>query len=681
MRSGHAGPWWDGTGVDFEVFSENATAVQLCLFETLESASPDSITIGLEQGPNGLWKTHVPDIGPGQLYGYRVDGPWKPDQGHWFNPAKLLLDPAALAVVGEFTWNPAVVAATPRDGHWSRQTQDSAPFVPRSMVVDRAFDWQGVAAPNRTWHETVIYECHVKGMTRLHPAIPEAIRGTYAGLAHDAIIEHLQSLGVTAVELLPVQQSTSEPDLQALGLSNYFGYNPIGFFAPHAAYSTDPKRSPVVEFKRMVRKFHQAGIEVILDVVLNHTAEGGPQGPTLFLRGLDNRSFYRLNRHRASEYRDVSGCGNSLDFGDPLTRDLALGCLRYWVDEMHIDGFRFDLASVMGRSGAGFDSGSEFLESVTHDPVLSRTKLIAEPWDVGPHGYQLGRFPARWSEWNDRFRDSARAFWRGDRGTSRELGTRLLGSPDIFKAPDRSARCSVNFITCHDGFTLEDLVSYERKHNLANGEDNQDGHNHNLSRNWGIEGPTDLPEIKTQRAQIKRCLFATLALSDGVPMLSHGDELGRTQNGNNNAYCQDNQVTWVDWTIPQHQEDLLDFARTVLRLRIELGIGHESDRTEPKSELVSYHGESMTPADWRQGRQPIFGLLRNRPESTSLLIVNNDHRGHLFELPDQGVEGRWTRLLDTSRPGRRQLRGRAIRVSAYSLVVVGFSASSAGSID
>jgi glycogen operon protein len=665
--------------VHFEVFSKHATAIQLCLFDEPETAIAAS-THELEQGPDGRWQIFVPDLRPGQLYGYRIDGPWKPDQGHWFNPAKLLLDPAALAVVGPITWNPALVTATSRHGHWSRHSEDSSPFVPRSMVVDRDFDWQSVPAPARSWRETVIYECHVKGMTQLHPAIPEQMRGTYAGLAHDAIIEHLLSLGVTAVELLPVQQSMSEPHLQLSGLSNYFGYNPIGFFAPHAAYSTEPNGGQVVEFKEMVRKFHQVGIEVILDVVLNHTAEGGPQGPTLCLRGVDNRSFYRLDSHRLSEYSDVSGCGNSLDFGKPLARDLGLGCLKYWVEEMHIDGFRFDLATVMGRSGSGFDLASEFLDSVTHDSVLSRAKLIAEPWDIGREGYRLGKFPARWAEWNDRFRDSARGFWRGDRGTSRELGSRLLGSPDIFKAPDRSSRSSVNFVTCHDGFTLEDLVSYERKHNLANGEDNQDGHNHNLSRNWGVEGPTDSFEINAQRAQSKRNLFATLALSEGVPMLSHGDELGRTQMGNNNAYCQDNPITWVCWAVEQHQEDFLEFARGALGLRKELAITQRAQDTELESHLISYHGESMTPADWRGGRQPIFGLLRVRGESTSLLIVNNDSRGHLFELPELGVDGKWTRLLDTSRPGQRQLRGRAIRVSAYSLIVVGFSALADGSL-
>ena len=407
----------------------------------------------------------------------------------------------------------------------------------------------------------------------------------------------------------------------------------------------------------------------------------GLSGQPCRLRGVDNRSFYRLDSHRLSEYSDISGCGNSLDFGKPLARDLGLGCLRYWVEEMHIDGFRFDLASVMGRNGSSFDPASEFLESVTHDPVLSRVKLIAEPWDVGPDGYQLGQFPARWAEWNDRFRDSARGFWRGDRGTSHELGTRLLGSPDIFKAPNRSAQSSVNFITCHDGFTLEDLVSYECKHNLANGEDNQDGHNHNLSRNWGVEGPTDSLEISAQRARSKRNLFATVALGEGVPMLSHGDELGRTQNGNNNAYCQDNPLTWVCWNLEPHQKDFLDFARSALRLREALEITHGAQDTELESDLVSFHGESMTPADWRGGRQPIFGLLRVRGESTSLLIVNNDSRGHLFELPDQGEDGKWTRLLDTSRPGERQIRGRAIRVSAYSLVVVRFSALLDGSLD
>jgi isoamylase len=663
--------------VHFQIASEHATVVELCLFSELETVSPVA-TVALDRGPEDTWHTYVPNLLPGQLYGYRVDGPWAPTEGHWFNPAKLLLDPAALAVVGNLQWDPALSVAVDEQGQLHADPSDSAAFVPRSMVIDRRFDWQGISPPGRSWNETLIYECHVKGMTQLHPGVPEEHRGTYSGLAHDAIIEHLLSLGVTAVELLPVQQSLSEHHLQDLGLTNYFGYNPIAFFAPHVTYSSDRDGGQVGEFKTMVRKFHGAGIEVLLDVVFNHTAEGSPMGPTLSLRGLDNRSFYRLDEHQAMLYQDFSGCGNTLDFGKPLVTRLVLNCLRYWVEEMHVDGFRFDLATVLGRSGVDFDPQGKFLNSLAHDPVLARAKLIAEPWDVGPHGYKLGEFPPDWAEWNDRFRDGARSFWRGDRGVSQELAYRLLGSPDIFKSPNRSPDSSINFTTCHDGFTLEDLVSFEHKHNLANGEENRDGHNHNLSRNWGVEGPTSSAEITALRARAKRNLLATVALSEGVPMLSHGDELGRSQMGNNNAYCQDNELTWASWDLDADQQEFLEFSQGVLRLRASLGLANSSEGSKVSTKLISAHAEPMTNADWRHGRQPVFGVFRTRPESAWLLIVNNDTRGHLFELPQQNSPGKWTRLLDTSRQGRRRILGQAIRVSAYSLVVVRFSPSTAG---
>jgi len=669
------GPSWNGVGVHFRVSSRHATDIRLCLFEGVDSATASSV-VELEAGSDDSWTAYVEGIEPGQIYGYRADGPWEPGSGHWFNPEKLLLDPSALAIAGDLRWDSTLYAAEHESAGISPSRSDSAASVPRSVVVDRAFDWQGVQAPERSWEETLIYECHVKGMTRMHPDVPEELRGTYTGLTHEVIVDHLHSLGVTAVELLPVQQSLTERQLHSAGLSNYFGYNPIGFFAPHGAYARSNLGGQVVEFKTMVRELHRAGIEVFLDVVFNHTAEGDSRGPTLSFRGLDNRSYYRLDTDR-EHYENFTGCGNTLDFGNSIVTRLVLDCLRYWVEEMMIDGFRFDLATVLGRTDSGFDPASEFFRSAAEDPVISKAKLIAEPWDIGPNGYRLGEFPPSWAEWNDRFRDATRRYWRGDRNTAHELALRLGGSPDIFAPPPRGPSESVNFVTCHDGFTLEDLVSYEHKHNEANGEANHDGHDNNLSRNWGTEGPTSSTAILEQRARAKRNLFATLALSEGVPMVSHGDELGRTQQGNNNAYCQDNELTWIDWRLGSFQLEFLAFVRQALALRHSLGI--TSSDVDRMSELISINGVECSAVDWRLGAPPIFGLLRQSPTATSLLIVNNDSRGHLFLLPHPGAApGQWQRVLDTASQGSESLRKRAVRVSANSLTLLSFASATDG---
>jgi glycogen operon protein len=533
------GAVWEGDGTRFTLLSPHASRVDLCLFDPA-AGDREIRRFALEPSTTGLWQSFIEEAGPGQAYGFRVDGPWEPTHGHRFNTAKLLVDPAARLLTGGLTWCPAVYGSDPHRHDTEPNREDSAPFVPKAVVVDQAFDWRGDQPPATPWTGTVIYECHIRGMTMLHPDIPEHLRGTYLGLVQEPILEHLHHLSVTAVELMPVQHFVTEEHLWRQGKVNYFGYNPLGFSAPHGSYATADGRQ-VDEFKTMVRELHRAGIEVILDVVFNHSAEGNHLGPTLSLKGIDNRSFYRLQPENRR--------GNTLHAGQSAARHLILASLRYWVEEMHVDGFRFDLAPCLGREERDFSAHSTLLRLLRSDPVVATVKLIAEPWDLGPGGYRLGEFPDGWCEWNDRYRDTLRAFWRGDRGLLPTLSRRLLASPDIFAGKHRPPHNSVHFVTSHDGFTLHDLVSYESKHNWDNGEQNRDGHDHNLSRNWGVEGPTDSEEIVELREQIKRCLLATLALSQGVPMLSHGDELGRTQRGNNNVYCQDGPLTWIHWEL------------------------------------------------------------------------------------------------------------------------------------
>jgi isoamylase len=557
------GALWDGTGTNFALWSAGAHGVDLCLFD----ADGTEHRQRLEETTHQVWHGRLPGVGPGQRYGYRVHGPYDPFAGHRYNPGKLLLDPYTRAVDGGVTLHPSLFgyAGDAVDGS-ARDDQDSAPHVPRGVVVHDPFPWDGDRPLRTSWSDTVIYEVHVKGATARHPDVPPSLRGTYAGLAHPAFVEHLQGLGVTAVELLPVHHFVSEPHLMRRGLTNYWGYNTLGYFAPHAAYSsTGSGGGQVTEFKTMVKQLHAAGIEVILDVVYNHTAEGDHTGPTLSFKGIDNGGYYRLDGGNRARYTDYTGCGNTLDVRRPAVLALLMDSLRYWVTEMHVDGFRFDLASALARSMHDVDRLSAFFDVVHQDPVVSNVKLIAEPWDVGPGGYQVGNFPPPWTEWNGKYRDTVRDVWSGAHVGVRDLAYRLTGSSDLYRSDGRRPFASINFVTAHDGFTLTDLVTYEHKRNEANGEDNRDGESHNRNWNCGVEGPTDDPEVLALRARQVRNHLATLLLSTGVPMLTAGDELGRSQQGNNNAYCQDNEISWIDWK--DVDEDLFAFVSRVLDLR------------------------------------------------------------------------------------------------------------------
>ncbi len=657
------GARWDGEKTRFAVFSANASAIDLCLFDD----GGGERRIAMRRGDDGVWRAALTGVGPGQLYGYRAHGPWQPRDGHRFDPGKLLMDPLARAITGGPRWHPSLASNRPSG-------EDSAAWMPRCVVVDDAFDWQDDRPLRTSWRDTVIYECHVRGMTKLHPEVDDELRGTYLGLAAPAVVEHLQSLGVTAVELMPVHQIASEPHLQRRGLRNYWGYSPLGFCAPHAGYATGGRGEQVTEFKTMVRELHRAGIEVLLDVVFNHTAEVDHQGPVLSLRGLDNRGYYRLRDDDATRYVDFTGCGNTLDFRRVAVRRLVLESLHVWVREMHVDGFRFDLATVLGRgseSGDGFDARAALFEEIAADPLLSGVKLVAEPWDLGPDGYRLGRFPDGWGEWNDRFRDTVRRFWRGDPGVLADLATRFAGSRDLFasKGPLRS----VHYVTCHDGFTLADLVSYERRHNQANGEHGRDGTRNNSSRNWGHEGSTDDTAIRALRARAQRNLFATLALSQGVPMLLHGDEIGRSQGGNNNAYCQDNEVAWVDWS--NADQELLAFCRHLLAIRKRYPALRQQ-RFSGGGELSWWHpeGREMTSEYWRDPeRRAVAILLRDDSAAGDLLLFLNGGESEIsFELPgsDSRRGDRWRELVDTAsspKCGPRPIDGSQIVLQPFSL--------------
>ncbi len=543
------GATWDGEGVNFAIFSENATAVQLLLFDDADGGTP-SATVSLQEVTDRVWHAYLPDVRPGDLYGYKIDGPYEPSSGHRFNNRKLLLDPYAKAVSGPIDWDDDLFGYTVghADEDLSLDPRDSSAKMPKSVVVDPAFTWGDDRPPMTPWNRTVIYEAHVRGMTMQHQGIPPQLRGTYLGIASDPVVDHLLGLGVTAIELMPVHHYVSDRSLEEKGLTNYWGYNSIAFFAPHVGYATGGRGKQVYEFKSMVRTLHRAGIEVILDVVYNHTGEGNQLGPTLSFRGIDNAVYYRLSSEDPRYYADYTGTGNTFNVLHPRAMGLITDSLRYWVTEMHVDGFRFDLAPVLARGDEDM-SESTFFEIVSQDPVLSTVKLIAEPWDASPEGYRLGQFPSGWSEWNGAYRDCVRRFWRGDPGVVPELASRLAGSSDIYAPSGRQTYASVNFVTCHDGFTLTDLVSYEHKRNEANGEDNRDGSDTNFSRNWGVEGETDSARIQRSRDRMKRNFLATLMLSQGVPMLLGGDEVGRTQAGNNNAYCQDNPISWFNWDI------------------------------------------------------------------------------------------------------------------------------------
>ena len=557
------GATYDGNGTNFALYSEVAESVTLCLFDDDGAET----CVRLTEVDAYVWHCYLPQVMPGQKYGYRVDGPNDPENGNRCNPNKLLLDPYAKAVSGEIDWDQSLFGYNFGDEN-SRNDEDSAPHMMMGVVINPFFDWDGDRKPKVPYHQSVIYEAHVKGLTERHPDIPEEQRGTYAGVAHPAVIAHLQKLGVTAIELMPVHQFVNDSTLQDKGLSNYWGYNTIGFFAPQNTYSaTGDDGQQVQEFKGMVRALHLAGIEVILDVVYNHTAEGNHMGPTLSFRGIDNQAYYRLVDDDKRYYMDYTGTGNSLNVGNPHALQLLMDSLRYWVTEMHVDGFRFDLASTLAREFYDVDKLSTFFELVQQDPVVSQVKLIAEPWDIGPGGYQVGNFPPQWTEWNGKYRDTVRDFWRGEPSTLGEFASRITGSADLYESSARRPVASINFVTAHDGFTLRDLVSYNEKHNEANGEDNNDGESHNRSWNCGVEGPTDDPNVLSLRARQQRNFLATLLLSQGVPMIAHGDELGRTQQGNNNTYAQDSELSWIDWE--NMDTPLLEFTAAVNNLRAE----------------------------------------------------------------------------------------------------------------
>jgi glycogen operon protein len=602
------GAIWDGTGTNFAIFSEVAEQVELCLFG--EDSTEKRITLTEVDG--FVWHCYLPDVGPGQRYGFRVYGPYEPRLGHRCNPAKLLLDPYGKAVDGQVTNNPALFSyVLGSSDPSSLNADDSAPFMPRNVVINPYFDWGGDQQLRTPYQDSLIYEAHVRGLTLRHPGVPEDLRGTYAGIASPAIIEHLQKLGVTAIELMPVHQSVAEPFLADRGLTNYWGYNTIGFFAPHNGYaSAAPSHGQVAEFKSMVKTLHQAGIEVILDVVYNHTAEAGALGPTLSFRGIDNAAYYRLADDDPSVYLDYTGCGNSLNVRHPHSLQLIMDSLRYWIDEMHVDGFRFDLAAALARELHDVDRLSTFFDLVQQDPLVSQVKLIAEPWDVGQGGYQVGKFPPLWTEWNGKYRDTVRDYWRGSPGQLPELASRLTGSSDLYETSARRPVASVNFVTCHDGFTLADLVSYNQKHNEANKEQNRDGSDDNRSWNCGAEGPTSDPTVLELRARQVRNFLVMLFFSQGIPMLLSGDELGRTQRGNNNSYCQDNEISWVDWAAAAEHSDLIEFVAGLSALRrahplfrrrrFFSGLSGGSQDGQRDILWLTPSGAEMTGADWNE---------------------------------------------------------------------------------
>ncbi|KUM36132.1 glycogen debranching protein GlgX [Arthrobacter sp. EpRS71] len=664
------GATFDGTGTNFALFSEKAEKVELCLFDDDDG----EVRVDVTEVDGYVWHCYLPQVQPGQKYGYRVHGPYDPDAGQRFNPNKLLLDPYAKAVHRQIDWDPSLFSYTMGDPD-SRNDEDSAPHMMLGVVINPFFDWDGDKLLRIPYHKSVIYEAHVKGLTQMHPEVPEEQRGTYAGVAHPAVISHLQKLGITAIELMPVHQFVNDGILQDKGLNNYWGYNTIGFFAPHNSYSSKGDTGQQVQdFKAMVRALHTAGIEVILDVVYNHTAEGNHLGPTLSFKGIDNSAYYRLVEDDQKYYMDYTGTGNSLNVRSPHSLQLLMDSLRYWVTEMHVDGFRFDLASTLAREFYDVDKLSTFFELIQQDPVVSQVKLIAEPWDVGPGGYQVGNFPPQWTEWNGQYRDTVRDFWRGEPSTLGEFASRLTGSADLYEHSGRRPVASINFVTAHDGFTLADLVSYNEKHNDANGEDNNDGESHNRSWNCGAEGPTDDPTVLGLRARQQRNFIASLFLSQGVPMLLHGDELGRTQNGNNNGYCQDSELTWINWeTVDQ---PLIEFTAAVSALRAK----HPSLRRSrffdgrpvlrgegerlPDIVWLDADASTMTPSDWDEALGRSVGVFLNGDgihgrdtqgrritDVNFLLYFNADQDEVGFRIPSDEYAPAWDVMIDTAGEG------------------------------
>lgn len=664
------GATWDGEGVNFALFAENATGVELCLFDGPRDGK-EAHKIKLTEKTNQVWHVYLPGVKPGQLYGYRVHGSYEPENGHRFNPHKLLLDPYAKAISGTVEWRDSLFGY--RMGHkdedLSFDEQDSAPYLPKCVVIDPSYDWEDDAAPQTGLYKSIIYELHVKGFTKQHSDVPQKLRGTYAGLAHPKVIEYLQSLGITAVELMPIHQFVADRHLVEKGLTNYWGYNSIGFFAPDVRYSSSGTLGEQVrEFKDMVKALHRAGIEVILDVVYNHTAEGNHLGPTLSFRGIDNASYYRLVADDKRHYMDYTGTGNTLNMMQPNVLQLIMDSLRYWIQEMHVDGFRFDLAAALARELHDVDRLGSFFDIIHQDPIISQVKLIAEPWDVGEGGYQVGNFPPGWAEWNGKYRDTMRDYWRGADGGLGEFALRFTGSPDLYEFSGRRPTASVNFITAHDGFTLHDLVSYNEKHNETNGEDNQDGEDHNRSWNCGAEGPTDDPEINKLRDRQKRNFLTTLFLSQGIPMLLAGDEIGRTQQGNNNAYCQDNEISWLDWD--QVDNALLEFTRKLIQFRKEHPVFRRrrwfQGRPIHGSEVEDIawftpDGSEMSEDHWGEAHIKSLGVFLNGEgirtpgpqgekvvDDSFYLIFNAHHEPIEFDLPDEKWGKRWEKILDTA---------------------------------
>ncbi|KAA0886558.1 glycogen debranching protein GlgX [Corynebacterium amycolatum] len=689
------GSTYDGAGTNFALFSDVAEKVELCLI----SAEGEETRIELEEVDAHIWHCYIPSIMPGQRYAYRVHGPFDPANGKRCAPNKLLVDPYAKAFDGEFDGHPSLFNYDIHD-HSKRNTEDSLGHTMTSVVINPFFDWGADRAPRTPYNETVIYEAHVKGMTMTHPDIPEELRGTYAGLAHPAIIDYLKDLGVTAIELMPVHQFLQDDHLREKGLRNYWGYNTFGFLAPHQDYSASQKPGGAVsEFKGMVRAFHDAGIEVILDVVYNHTAEGNHMGPTICFRGIDNEAYYRLVEGDRQHYMDYTGTGNSLNVRHPHSLQLIMDSLRYWVSEMHVDGFRFDLASTLAREFHDVDRLSAFFDLVQQDPIVSQVKLIAEPWDVGEGGYQVGNFPPQWTEWNGKYRDTIRDFWRGEPSTLGEFASRITGSSDLYANNDRRPTASINFVTAHDGFTLNDLVSYNEKHNMANGEDNRDGESHNRSWNCGVEGPTDDERIISLRARQRRNFLTTLLLSQGTPMISHGDEMGRGQKGNNNVYCQDNRLAWVDWNQTRTNSELVEYTQFLTELRAEHPVfrrrrflrggplGAETDDRDIA--WLTYEGRVMTTDDWNFdfGKSLMVWLngdaitepdrRGHRIEDDSfLLCFNAHHEDIMFQIPGTEYAHSWEVIIDTTEITGRPTRERIVepegelRVPARSTIVL-----------
>ena len=669
------GAFYDGAGTNFSIFSEIADRVELCLFDE----GGTETKFDLPEVTSFCWHGYLPNVGPGQRYGFRVHGPWKPEEGHRCNPAKLLLDPYARAVEGQVRWNEAVFAYSFDNPDGPSNDIDSAAFMPKCVVTTPYFDWGNDRHPRTQWHETIIYEVHVKGFSINHPEVPAELRGTYAGLGHPKAIDYFTRLGVTAIELMPVHQFIQDSHLLERGLRNYWGYNSVGFLAPHDEYSAAGKNGQQVqEFKQMVKALHEAGIEVILDVVYNHTAEGNHLGPMLSFRGIDNAAYYRLMADDRRHYMDYTGTGNSLNMRHPHVLQLIMDSLRYWIVEMHVDGFRFDLASTLARELHDVDRLSAFFDIIQQDPVISQVKLIAEPWDIGEGGYQVGQFPPLWLEWNGKYRDCVRDYWRGEDQTLGEFAYRFTGSSDLYEMTGRKPYASINFVTAHDGFTLKDLVSYNEKHNEANGEESRDGESHNRSWNCGAEGTTEHPEVNKLRDRQKRNFLATLFLSQGIPMLLGGDEIGRSQNGNNNGYCQDNEISWFDWE--SADKDLLEFTRRLIQLRKEHPVFHRRRWFQGRPihgvqvtdiGWFTPDGSEMTQEDWNGGFAKALGIFLNgegiqSPDARGERVVDESfyvlfdahHEPLRFTLPKRDWGDEWVVALDTARSTPEEEQGR-----------------------